>query len=72
MLPARITVFAVDLSGSGLSEGEYVTLGAREVLDVEAIVHHLRDQGGHRPPTHLHACSCFLFARRRKRRLLTT
>ena len=45
LLPARITVFAVDLSGSGLSEGEYVTLGAREVLDVEAIVNHLRDQG---------------------------
>lgn len=45
LLPARITIFAVDLSGSGLSEGEYVTLGAREVLDVEAIVHHLREQG---------------------------
>jgi hypothetical protein len=37
LLPARITVFAVDLSGSGLSEGEYVTLGAREVLDVAGL-----------------------------------
>ena len=60
MLPARITVFAVDLSGSGLSEGEYVTLGAREVLDVEAIVHHLRDQGGDvEPPAYLHVFFCF-------------
>lgn len=45
LLPARITVFAVDLSGSGLSEGEYVTLGAREIFDVAAVVDHLREQG---------------------------
>ena len=45
LLPARITVFAVDLGGSGMSEGEYVTLGVRETKDVECIVNHLRDQG---------------------------
>jgi pimeloyl-ACP methyl ester carboxylesterase len=45
LLPARITVFAVDLGGSGMSEGEYVTLGVRETTDVECIVNHLRDQG---------------------------
>ena len=42
LLPARITVFAVDLSGSGLSEGDYVTLGAREVEDVAAVVARIR------------------------------
>ena len=30
------------LQGSGLSGGEYVTLGALEVEDLEAVVEHLR------------------------------
>ena len=30
------------LQGSGLSDGEYVTLGAHEVDDLEAVVAHLR------------------------------
>lgn len=45
LLPRRVTVFALDLGGSGLSDGEYVTLGVREILDVDAVVKHLRAQG---------------------------
>ena len=33
LLPSNITVFSLDFSGSGLSEGEYVTLGWNEVID---------------------------------------
>jgi len=31
LLPSNITVFTLDFSGSGLSEGEHVTLGWKEV-----------------------------------------
>jgi hypothetical protein len=31
LLPSNITVFTLDFSGSGLSEGEHVTLGSNEV-----------------------------------------
>ena len=31
LLPSNITVFTLDFSGSGLSEGEHVTLGWNEV-----------------------------------------
>ncbi len=30
------------MQGSGKSEGQYVTLGAHEVLDLEAVITHLR------------------------------
>lgn len=32
LLPSNITVFAFDFSGSGLSDGEYVSLGWQEVF----------------------------------------
>jgi hypothetical protein len=31
LLPSNITVFTLDFSGSGLSEGDYVSLGWHEV-----------------------------------------
>ena len=31
LLPSNITVFALDFSGSGLSDGDYVSLGWHEV-----------------------------------------
>lgn len=42
LLPRGITVFAVDLSGSGLSEGEYISLGYYEEQDVRVVVQYLR------------------------------
>ncbi|KAH7420809.1 hypothetical protein KP509_13G024000 [Ceratopteris richardii] len=42
LLPSNITVFSLDFSGSGLSEGEYVTLGWNEKDDLKAVVEHLR------------------------------
>lgn len=33
------------VQGSGLSEGQWVTLGAHEVDDVDVVVHHLRGTG---------------------------
>ena len=45
LLPAGISVFALDLGGSGISEGEHVTLGVRETLDVAVVVAHLRRGG---------------------------
>mmetsp|Transcript_7763 Transcript_7763/g.48152 ORF Transcript_7763/g.48152 Transcript_7763/m.48152 type:complete len:413 (+) Transcript_7763:109-1347(+) len=43
ILPMQCTLLAFDFAGSGMSEGEFVTLGAREVEDVEVVVQHLRD-----------------------------
>ncbi|XP_057856452.2 uncharacterized protein LOC131065832 [Cryptomeria japonica] len=43
LLPSYITVFTLDFSGSGLSEGEYVTLGWREKDDLKAVVRFLRE-----------------------------
>ncbi|PKA62626.1 hypothetical protein AXF42_Ash012213 [Apostasia shenzhenica] len=42
LLPSNITVFALDFSGSGLSEGDHVTLGYNEKDDLRAVVNHLR------------------------------
>uniref|UniRef100_A0A0C9RPM6 TSA: Wollemia nobilis Ref_Wollemi_Transcript_28848_2164 transcribed RNA sequence n=1 Tax=Wollemia nobilis TaxID=56998 RepID=A0A0C9RPM6_9CONI len=43
LLPSYITVFTLDFSGSGLSEGEHVTLGWREKDDLKAVVRSLRE-----------------------------
>lgn len=45
LLPSSITVFALDFAGSGLSDGEYVSLGYFEREDVEAVIAHLRASG---------------------------
>ncbi|GAA0148340.1 hydrolase [Lithospermum erythrorhizon] len=45
LLPLNITVFTLDFSGSGLSGGEYVTLGWNERDDLRAVVDHLRSDG---------------------------
>ncbi|XP_042517222.1 uncharacterized protein LOC122091385 [Macadamia integrifolia] len=45
LLPSYITVFALDFSGSGLSEGEHVTLGWNEKDDLKAVVDYLRSDG---------------------------
>ncbi|KAJ4755308.1 alpha/beta-Hydrolases superfamily protein [Rhynchospora pubera] len=45
LLPSNITVFTLDFSGSGLSEGEHVTLGWNEKEDLKAVVNHLRSDG---------------------------
>lgn len=42
LLPSNISVFALDFSGSGLSEGEHVSLGWYEKDDLRAVVNHLR------------------------------
>lgn len=42
LLPSNITVFVLDFSGSGLSEGDYVSLGWHEKNDLKAVVSHLR------------------------------
>ncbi|KAF0975618.1 hypothetical protein FDP41_005612 [Naegleria fowleri] len=41
LLPYNITVFAFDFTGSGLSEGDYVSLGNYEKQDVGTIVEYL-------------------------------
>ncbi|KAF3785756.1 Uncharacterized protein EJ110_NYTH22510 [Nymphaea thermarum] len=45
LLPSYITVFTLDFSGSGLSEGEHVTLGWNEKDDLKAVVNYLRTEG---------------------------
>lgn len=45
LLPSNITVFTLDFSGSGLSEGEHVTLGWNEKDDLQAVVNYLRMDG---------------------------
>ncbi|CAL9173688.1 unnamed protein product [Musa hybrid cultivar] len=45
LLPSNITVFTLDFSGSGLSEGEHVTLGWNEKDDLTAVVDYLRTDG---------------------------
>lgn len=42
LLPCNITVFTLDFSGSGLSDGNYVSLGWNETDDLRAVVNHLR------------------------------
>mmetsp|Transcript_6092 Transcript_6092/g.14582 ORF Transcript_6092/g.14582 Transcript_6092/m.14582 type:complete len:367 (-) Transcript_6092:107-1207(-) len=43
LLPFNITVFCFDFSGSGLSDGEYVSLGYYERDDLAVVVNHLRE-----------------------------
>ncbi|CAG9326741.1 unnamed protein product [Blepharisma stoltei] len=45
LLPANITLFCLDTSGSGLSEGEYISLGWYERDDVDYVVEYLRNCG---------------------------
>lgn len=42
LLPSYITVFTLDFSGSGLSDGDYVSLGWHERDDLKVVVSHLR------------------------------
>lgn len=45
LLPANITVFCFDMAGSGLSEGEYISLGWYERDDVDCVISYLRNSG---------------------------
>lgn len=45
LIPQGVSVFTLDFAGSGLSEGQWVTLGAEEVNDVECAVAALRASG---------------------------
>jgi len=42
LLPMNITLFALDFSACGMSEGEYISLGWYEREDVEAVIEYLR------------------------------
>ena len=44
-LPYFITLLVMDCSGSGLSEGDFISLGYFEKDDVGAVVQHLREGG---------------------------
>ena len=44
MVPLGISVFALDFAGSGLSEGDYVSLGYFEKEDIRTVVEFLRMQ----------------------------
>lgn len=43
LLPIGITVMSVDLSGSGLSDGDYISLGYHEKDDLSVLVEYLRN-----------------------------
>ena len=45
LLKRNISVCLFDFSGSGLSEGEYISLGWFEIEDVEIVVKYLRNTG---------------------------
>ena len=45
LLPANVTVVALDFAGSGLSEGEYISLGWYERDDVKVVTDYLRESG---------------------------
>uniref|UniRef100_A0A3N7FG94 Serine aminopeptidase S33 domain-containing protein n=1 Tax=Populus trichocarpa TaxID=3694 RepID=A0A3N7FG94_POPTR len=45
LLPSNITVLTLDFSGSGISGGDYVTLGWNEKDDLMAVVDYLRQDG---------------------------
>ena len=45
LISRGIGLFALDFAGSGLSEGEYVSLGKFEVEDVKISVEYLRNCG---------------------------
>lgn len=40
-LPKGYSVFSFDFSGSGLSDGEYVSLGYYEAMDLDTVVSYL-------------------------------
>ncbi|KAH7648540.1 hypothetical protein FG379_000565 [Cryptosporidium bovis] len=42
ILPIGVTLMAVDLSGSGLSDGEYISLGYHEKDDLSILIEYLR------------------------------
>ncbi|XP_014623858.1 uncharacterized protein [Glycine max] len=42
LLPSNITVFTLDFSGSGLSDGDHVSLGWHEKDDLKMVVSHLK------------------------------
>ncbi|XVF28099.1 hypothetical protein REPUB_Repub14bG0165500 [Reevesia pubescens] len=44
LLPSNITVFTLDFSGSGLSNGDYVSLGWHERDDLKIVVSYLRSE----------------------------
>jgi hypothetical protein len=46
LLPAKITLFALDLSGSGRSQGDYISLGWYERDDLKVVIEYLRKSGG--------------------------
>ncbi|TVU08143.1 hypothetical protein EJB05_41532 [Eragrostis curvula] len=43
LLPSNITLFTLDFAGSGLSDGEYVSLGWHEKQDLKCVVSFLRN-----------------------------
>ena len=45
LLPMHITVFAFDFAGSGMSDGEYISLGWYEREDLGMVIEHLRYSG---------------------------
>mmetsp|Transcript_161346 Transcript_161346/g.286051 ORF Transcript_161346/g.286051 Transcript_161346/m.286051 type:complete len:492 (+) Transcript_161346:102-1577(+) len=42
LLPAGVSVFCLDFSGSGQSDGEFISLGWHEDQDLRAVLEHLR------------------------------
>jgi len=46
VLSLGATLVALDFSGSGKSDGDYVSLGAHEKDDLACVIRHLRDSGG--------------------------
>ncbi|KAB2637658.1 hypothetical protein D8674_028192 [Pyrus ussuriensis x Pyrus communis] len=44
LLPSNITVFTLDFSGSGVSDGDYVSLGWHERDDLKIVVSYLRSK----------------------------
>lgn len=45
LLPRDLTVFCLDLSGSGRSDSEYISLGFHEEKDLSVVLQHLRATG---------------------------
>lgn len=45
LLPIGISVFTLDFSGSGLSEGEYVSLGYYESWDLKTVIKYIKATG---------------------------
>jgi len=45
LLPRGISVFCLDFSGSGRSDGEYISLGHFEERDLQVVVEHLQSTG---------------------------